>query len=156
MDKEAKIGAEGSGFRKDAFCFVLILILTIAVLINTMPAIIGYAQMQRANEAAFVYARARATEIEEVVLGLTRDEVTDILGSTSSGFLSVTGITRMDRHPDLYQMWYEIGWYYEWSRYGNNFRQSIRIVIEKDEEGEAMASTYLIKQINSSDFVIMD
>ena len=151
MDKKTKIKISAAGLMHATFFAGIAFILVI-----TMPTLIGAFQMRSANEAAFRNARERAAEIEEMVIGLTGDEVSYLLGISDNRFLSTIGMTRIQRHPDVYQMWHDIGWYYEWNSRGQNFRQRIQVVIETDGEGETMASTYLIKQVNSSDFRVME
>jgi len=155
MDKmESKTKIDTAIIIKIVFYFV-----TIPILITTTTTCIGLAQMHRVNEDRFRYAREYAAEINETAGGLTRDEVIGTLGPSLGGqsVAGIPGTTRHpERHPDIYYMVYNIGWYYEWNSQGQNFRQEIRLVLVLDEEGETVVSTFMLRQVNSSHFVVMD
>jgi len=136
------------------FIKMVFYIVAIPIFVTAIPLIIDYTQMQIANEASFRQARERASEIEEMVIGLTHDEIIDILGPGPHSFIA-TGVPGRAR-AHWYFLAYEMGMYYEWNSSGQNFRQRIRIVLEMDEKEGTIISTFMIRQVGSSRFVVME
>jgi len=90
-----------------------------------------------------------------MVIGLTRDEVIDILGPPQVRGWHVTPIPGVFRASEYY-MGYYVGTFYEWSLLGPNYRRWIRLVLAIDEKEETVASTFMVRTYGSDQFVALE